>query len=189
MNKKYTLQILLIASIVTFSGCDFFDLFKSSSQTQQITKDGMYDYNPQIHKAFIEKQFKENWYWLISSPDYDIHDMLDTRSPNKYEPQHRGKLAIKVLHKNGQPVGFTSYYMQSAVKGDLFILGVDKAYRGKRYGSELTQYSADQLKEMGAKVINFVTRIDNPGAQKMYVNLGFKEMYRDDIFVHYRKDV
>ena len=190
MFKKYRLQVLLFASFLTFSGCDFFGLFKSSSSSTQTTSlHGMQEYNPQRDKPFIEKQFKENWYWLISSPEYDIHDMLDTRSPNKYEPQNRGKLSVKVLYKEGTPVGFVTYYMQSTIKGHLFILGVDKQQRKKGYGTELSNYAFAELKKMGAKVISFVTRINNPGAQKLYTSLGFKETYRDDIFVHYRKDV
>ncbi|MCF7900075.1 GNAT family N-acetyltransferase [Candidatus Babeliales bacterium] len=185
-NKRLIITILWSVSIITFSGCD---LFKNTSQTQKITEDGIYDYNKHLHKTFIEKQFKENWYWLISSPEYDINYMLDTLSPNAYSAEHKGKLKIKVLHKNGVPVGFTSYYMITAVKGDLFILGVDKDQRGKGYGSELLKYSENALVLMGAQVITFVTRVDNPGAQKMYVSCGFEEIFRDEIFVHYRKNV
>lgn len=186
MNKKYIISIVLLTSIITFSGCDFFNNF---AQSQPIVENGINDYNPQLHKAFIEKQFKENWYWLISSPEYDIQHMLNTASPNPSQPQYYGKLKIKVLHKEGKPVGFTSYYMLNAVKGDLFILGVDKEQRGKGYGSELVEHSEDALIALGAKIINFVTRVDNPRAQRMYLKLGFKELYRDDIFVHYKKDL
>lgn len=179
--------MVLITSIITFSGCD---LFKNTSQTQKITEDGIYDYNKHLHKAFIEKQFKENWYWLISSPEYDINHMLETLSPNAYSAEHQGKLKIKVLHKNGVPVGFTSYYMETAVKGDLFILGVDKDQRGKGYGSELVRYSEKDLIAMGAKVITLATWVENHSSRKMYIRCGFKETFSDERnIVHYRKNV
>ena len=183
MNNKNILLALLLS--VGVGGTYY---YLQQEQQCHHGNDDIREYNAADYKPFIQKQFRENWYWLISSPDYDINDMMDTRSPNKREPKYRGKMEIKILIKNGVPVGFGTYYMRSDVLGEILFIAVDKDHRGNRYAAELVNYAIDQLRKRGAKTVKLVTRVDNPGAQKVYTRLNFKETHRTKTFVHYRKD-
>lgn len=187
MNKKF-ISLVLAMGIFAGGGYWYYSNYFEKTVSRN-TKSGIQIYNAKDHKAFIEKQFKENWYWLISTPEYDIHHMMDTRSPNNYEPKYFGKMKIIVLHEEGRPVGFGTYYMQSAVLGDILFIAVDKDFRGKRYAEKLVNYCIADLKKMGAKVIKLATRVDNKGARKLYDRLKFDETGERRGFIHYRMEV
>lgn len=185
INKKNSILFFLGMSVV--AGYYYFSAVDSSMVAMQ--NSAIRPYNQADHKAFIKKQFKENWYWLISSFDYNIEHMLDTRSPNNYEPRYKGKMDIVVLHQEGQPVGFGTYYMRSSSHGEILFIAVDKAFRGKRYAQQLVLYCLEQLKKKGAKVVRLATRVENKGARKLYNRLGFPELDESQGFVHYRQEL
>ncbi len=140
-------------------------------------------------KEFIKQQFKENWALLISSPDYDIDDMLTTNSPHVDDFKHRGKLITKVLYYNGERAGFGSCYMDTNVRGDILFVEVDKNFRGKRLAETIVNTQVEDLKKLGATTVKLATRTDNFTAQKVYTRLGFTETHRSKTHVYYRKDL
>lgn len=149
---------------------------------------GMRTYVEMEHKSWIQKQFKENWYLLISSPDYDVNYMLDNHAPNKYEPKLKNKMDIIVEHDDqNNPVGFVTYYMRSQFQGEVLFLTVAKETRGKGYARQLMNHAEQDLKQKGAQVIKLVTRTSNTPAQGLYTSLGYEETGRDKEFVFYRK--
>lgn len=188
MNKKI---ISFIVAVTLLAGGSYWYYSKQavSVVSQNSSTSGIQIYNAKDHKAFIEKQFKENWYWLISTPEYDIHHMMDTQSPNNYEPKYFGKMKIIVLHEEGHPVGFGTYYMQSPAIGDILFIAVDKDFRGKRYAEKLVNACIDDLKKMGAKVVKLATRVDNKGARTLYDRMKFVETGERRGFIHYRMEV
>jgi ribosomal protein S18 acetylase RimI-like enzyme len=186
MNKKF---IAVALSGLLLAGGGYWYLTKPKVQEQPVVGSAIVSYCPQKHKIFIRQQFKENWYWLISSPDYDINYALDTHSPNHYEPQYKGKMSIVVLEVEGTPVGFGTYYMRNNFQGEILFIEVAKQFRGKRYAAVLVEYAVADLKKMGAKIIKLATRIDNPGARKLYTRLGFPQVSENRGFVHYRKEL
>lgn len=129
-------------------------------------------------EVFIKNQFKENWYTLIATPEYDVDFMLEKKAPNDREPQYFGKMAIKMLYEDSRPIGFITYYMQTSYQGDILFLVIDKDYRGKRYGEKLLHYAFKELKKQGAKTVKIFTRTENISAQKLYTRIGFVETHR-----------
>lgn len=188
MKLKLTLLTLCAAG---FAGIYWYQNHSESSHIVQKKDDiSIIEYQEAKHKDFIKRQFKENWYWLISSPDYDVDHMLDTKTPHTYEPQFTGKLKTVVLEdETGNPAGFASYYMRAPAVGDILFIEVDQHFRGKRYAGQLVQHALDELKKMGAQVVKMATRTDNLKAQKVYERLGFPVINQSNGFVHYRKEL
>ena len=132
--------------------------------------------------------FKDNWYWLIASDEYDVEYFLDTKSPNKYQPEYSGTMHIKVMHaKDGKFVGFVAYFKKSFFKGDLRFVAVKKDFRGHGYGKQLAKYATDALFDMGVLRVKLVTRTNNYPAQKVYKTLGYTQTSRDGGFVDFEK--
>lgn len=92
---------------------------------------------------------------------------------------YNGTLKVKVIRDQSQLVGFTAYYMKARDVGQLLFIVVDDNFRGKRYGQILLEHGINQLKKMGARKVDLVTRTTNIRAQKLYKRVGFK-LVRDD---------
>lgn len=190
MDTKKIMLALLVAGGLGIGGYWYVTQQVPVADTIQKTSEPIVKlYVPEKHKQFIQKQFKENWYWLISSPDYDINYALDTHSPNHYEPLYKGKMTIVVLEVAGEPVGFGTYYMRNAFQGDILFIEVAKEHRGKRYAGRLVKHAEVELKKMGAKIVKLATRVENEGARKLYNRLEYPEVGVSNGFVHYRKEV
>lgn len=143
-------------------------------------------YKESRDKEFIFGAFKQDLYWLVENPEFDIDYMLNTNSPNK-NPKYTGKLTMKILLKNCRPIAFTTYYMKSFYEGQIQFLYVDPEYRGKGYVAKLIEHDFEALKKQGAAIIKLVTRTNNLSAIKAYQKFGFKESGRDDGFVNFEK--
>lgn len=182
--------VLLSLSAAGFAGIYWYQNQNNITEVAQQQCSSIVPYQEAQHKGFIKRQFKENWYWLISSPDYDVDHMLDTGTPHTYEPQYAGKLKTVVLQdETGTPAGFGSYYMRAPGVGDILFIEVDQNFRGKRYAGKIVEHALDDLKKMGAKVVKMATRTDNLKAQKVYERLGFPIVNKSNGFVHYRKEL
>lgn len=187
MNKK---SILLLAMGLSLAGGAGWYYVRKPLQQEKQAAVGIKDYLPDRDREFILDQFKENWYWLISSPDYDIKYALDNRAPNKYEPQLKGKMKIRVLYADGKPAGFSSFYMRNAVQGDILFIEVDKRFRGKGYAVQLVNDVFAELKKMGAKIAKWVTRPGNKKSRGLYEGkLKVPIVNVDDKYVYYRKEL
>lgn len=179
MNKK-VIAIVLATSFVVSGGIYYYNSSYYASKAIR-------DYVLAKDKDFCMRQFKEHQWLLFANPNPNMDHILDTQSPNTYEPQYAGKMKIKLLCDKGESVGFVTYYMESSFQGKILFLAIDSKFHGKGYGRKLMQYAIEQLKQMGAKTVKLFTRHENVRAQKLYESLGFISEGTDDYGIFYRK--
>jgi ribosomal protein S18 acetylase RimI-like enzyme len=145
----------------------------------------IYEFNDKRDTKVILELFDKNWHWLIANEGSSPAFYLKHRTPHE-NPAYFGKLKIKVLRENNEFIGFTAYYMETPHEGRLLFLGVEDKFRGKGYGTILTQYAINELIKLGAEEIGLWTRLSNP-AQRIYKKLGFVEaFYTENGFVFYK---
>lgn len=157
--------------------------------TQTNSSKDIYNFNMERDSDDIHQVMKDNWYWLISSPDFSVDFMLKQKAPNNREPRYFGKLKIKVMRKNNSFVGFVAYYKKSFYEGQILFLVVDEKYRGKGFAQILLNYALNQLKKEGVSRARLVTRTSNLKAQALYKKEHFNEYARDDGYVYYEKSL
>ena len=179
-QMKWLYGILLGMSVIAAGGGIYY------YQQQQ---GPIYEFNDQRDTQDITDLMKQNWYWLINSNDYQVDFMLKRRAPTHKNPRYFGALQIKVLRKEGQFIGFVTYYKKSAYEGTVLFLAVKSEFRGKRYAQLLLDYAVNDLKKRGADYVTLVTRPNNVNAQAVYVRDGFTEVGRDDTYVYYEKQL
>ena len=124
--------------------------------------------------------FNKNWYWLLASKESSPAFMLKHRTHDT-NPLHFGSLHIKVLYEKNSLAGFTAYFMETAKEGRILFLAVDQEFRGKL----LAERAIKELFSMGADHIALWTRVSNLPAQRIYKELGFKEMFDDNGYVFF----
>lgn len=145
----------------------------------------VYTYNKQRDYKDIVDLFELERFWLTTTIDYSPNYMLDFMAPHK-GTFYRGKLHIKVARPDNTFAGFTAFYMHDNKTGMILFLATRPEFRGKGYGKMLIMSAVQELKKMGAKKVNLVTRTTNLPAQHVYVSLGFDEITRDEQgFVYY----
>lgn len=177
MKKKWLYITVLVLVLIVGGGVLFYPPPESMIS----------DFNETRDTQAILNVMKDNWYWLISSPDYRADLMLSKRTPSHKEPQYFGKLVIKVLRNTNDLIGFVNYYKKNEYQGHLFLLAIDKKYRGKGYAKKLVLYAMNDLKKMGAQWVQLVTRETNTTARSLYKKLGLQEYLQEDGFVYFRK--
>ena len=171
-------KIIFLISI-TLAACGGAYVYYANMQQEQIS-----DFNPARDTQPIMDIFNQNWYWLLASEESSPAFMLKHRTYDS-NPMHFGSLHIKVLRENNTVAGFTAYYMETPQEGRLLFLAVSHDFRGKGYGKILTQYAMEELFAMGAKHIALWTRVSNLPAQRIYKELGFKEIFDDNGYVSF----
>jgi len=174
--------ILLTAILIGFGigGWYIYQLYQ--------TKDNILVFDDNRDTQDILDIFTRDRYWLVASPDYSPEFMLKYRAATQ-DMRYLGRLQIKVIRTKDALIGFVAYYMKTATKGFLLFLAINPQFRGKGYSEILMKHALNDLKQMGATVVNLVTRTDNYPAQKLYTRLSFTETKRDDGFVYYSKDL
>jgi ribosomal protein S18 acetylase RimI-like enzyme len=149
---------------------------------------GLSDYDPTRDRTDIIKLFETDRYLLTNTPGYSPEHMLDTRSPNKYNPAWFGKLRLRVLREDGKFIGFTGFYPRNFYLAWLLFVAVDPAMRGKKYGEVLVNDALDQMRKLGYKEVGLDVRVSNERAQKLYKRLGFTEFSNEgDGFIQFSK--
>jgi ribosomal protein S18 acetylase RimI-like enzyme len=128
--------------------------------------------------------FNQNWYWLLASNESSPAFMLKHRTHDT-NPLHFGSLHIKVLHEKNKLAGFTAYYLETPQEGRVLFLAVGHAFRGKGYGKILAQRAMNELFKMGATHLALWTRVSNLPAQRIYKELGFKEIFDENGYVFF----
>ena len=182
MTRKI-IKILAIVFVLSVAGGLLYYYFPVAQTT--ITSEKIQDFNEKRDTQEILDIFKEDRYWLVSSPDYSPEHMLKTRSPNKDDARYFGKLTIKVLREADKFVGFVAYYMKNFFIGTVLFLDVKPEFRGKGYAQQLMRYAIDALKKQGASIITLVTRSENYSAQAVYKKMGFTKTHEEDGFVYF----
>lgn len=190
MTQKFKLYVMCALVGAACAGGYFYFQRKNIYNQQAVVNADIRDYvaSPE-QTALVKKQFKDNWYWLVTSSNYDVDHMLATRSPNTYEPKYTGKMNIKILYnEDGVPVGFGTYYMRNAVHGEILFIAVDNEFRGKHYAEKLVNHATNDLRSMGAKTVKLLTRTDNKPARRLYERLNFTQTHETPTHVYFRKD-
>lgn len=178
-QKRFIITTGIVATLLAAIGLGFY--FTRNS-------DGIYDYKADRDKAAVVDIFNRNWSWLITSPDYSIDYMLDTKSSSK-DPQNLGNLTLKVYREGGKTAGFLAYHKKKFYEGFILFVAVDEKYRGKGYAHKMVQEAVKNLKAMGCTVIELFTRVLNKPARKVYEGEGFKEFWTDGTFIRYQLKV
>lgn len=163
------ITVLLVTTLIFFMGRQ---------------SDGIISYDEARDTKALIELFEADRYWLTSTPGYSPELMLKYRSPDANR-QTAGRLHLKVLREKNELIGFTAYYMLRLGIGKVLFVGVDKKFRGKRYGEKLLMYAVQELKKMGAQVVQLTTRLENYPAQQLYRRVGFDEIGRDDTYVFF----
>lgn len=174
---KITLTAVVLAAGI---GVGFF-IYRS---TEMASSGAIQEFDPTRDTKPILAIFERDWYWLVAGDDYSPEFMLAHRAP-KQDPLYAGRMRIKVIRDDGTLIGFVAYYMKNDKLGYLNFVDINPEYRGKRYAEKLVRYAMDDMKTMGAKKIDLVTRPSNANAQALYRRLGFVLTQQDPEFVFY----
>jgi ribosomal protein S18 acetylase RimI-like enzyme len=177
LQKKNIICTLLIVFLGYF-GASYWQNYKKEI-VPVYTYDKTRDYQDIIDLFELER------FWLTSTVDYSPQYMLDFMAPHK-GAFYKNKLHIQVARPDKIFAGFTAFYMHDTKTGMILFLATRPEVRGKGYGKMLVRSAIKELKKMGAKKVNLVTRTTNIAAQRVYVSLGFDEITRDEQgFVYY----
>lgn len=180
---KTVLKIAAIILALSFAGTTLYYYLPQKSVA--VSTQGIVDFKEARDTQEILDIFKQDRYWLLSSPDYSPEHMLATKSPNKTDERYFGKLAIKVLREKDTLAGFVAYYMKNFFIGTVLFLDVKPEFRGKGYAQQLMRYALDQLKAQGASIVTLVTRTENHAAQAVYKKMGFSKTLEEDGYVYF----
>ena len=181
-----TKKIIKITAVILALSFGSFAIYYYFPQPQEaVAPEQIQDFNESRDTQDILDIFKQDKYWLLSSPDYSPEHMLSTKSPNKEDARYFGKLTIKVLRENDTFIGFVAYYMKNFFIGTVLFLDVKPEFRGKGYAQKLMRYAIDDLKKQGASIITLVTRTENHAAQAVYKKMGFTKTHEDDGYVYF----
>jgi ribosomal protein S18 acetylase RimI-like enzyme len=168
IQKKQYLSFICIAigSLIAYH------FFLRSNQAIQ-------EYN-NADKPFVANLFEENWYWLSSIPrkETDLDLFLERRKHHESDADTKN-LTIKVMHINGQRIGFIAYYMRAFYEGLILFLALDSPWRGKGYSKQLLNHAISDLQKRGASIIRVVTRPENHVAFALYTHAGFRQIAQD----------
>lgn len=126
----------------------------------------------------LVKLMNDNLFWIAESPTFSPEKALRTRAPSS-EQERKGIASIDVIEApDDRAGGFIAYYQKKKNHGVIWLLAVDKEYRGQGYGERLLTHALSTLKKNGATYATLATRIINNPALSLYKKVGFKEQYR-----------
>lgn len=153
------------------------------------TCEGIALYNPTRDKQFLLKLFSDNWYWLVPHGlSFSAEKFLD-RGTKKSAGETEEDSKIFVYCVQNKPVGFVAYHKELFYKGRLRFIAIDKDHRGRGYSEKLMNFAMDDMKNMGLRLVQLVTRTNNEPAKKLYNKLGFYDFWHDDQYVRFEKSL
>lgn len=181
MLSSRTKKIILFLSIA-LAACAGAAIYY---QRTIIEQGPIYTFNPARDTPEIMDIFHKDWYWLLASDESSPAFMLKHRTFDT-NPAHFGSLHIKVLRaENDKLAAFAAYYMETLTQGRLLFLAVGRDFRGRGYGKILAIHAMQELFNMGADHIALWTRVANLPAQKIYKELGFREMFEENGYLFF----
>ena|ERR1700722_6394033 len=147
----------------------------------------IYDLNIAQDTQPILDIFASDSYWLDANYDttQDKYRRMLKYGYVNDNPMFPNRLKFKVLRDQGKFVGFTAYYKLTPTKGKILFVAVHPDMRGKRYGQVLMQTALKELKNMGIREVELVTRTSNTAAQKLYLRTGMHETFKDADYVYF----
>ena len=164
-------------------------LLTLSVLTACTTQDSFREFDTSKHMQFVKDIFKKDIYWLVATeeiPDFSVDKTFTYALPSE-DPKYWGKLISKVFYEKNEPIGFVSYYKKRPYRGVILFVSIKEEYKGKGYSKKLVKYACKELKNMGCKSVELVTRTNNIRAINLYTGLGFKEYRRDEGFIDFEK--
>lgn len=144
----------------------------------EFNRDGLdilYLVNDTFDQLFVlSKKDPLNYYGTFKN---FIKELEDSKKYNVYKDRIEVKdLHIKVLRDKPKNcvIGFIMYFFNAnKSSGEIWLMAVKEAYRGKGYGKQLLQYAIDDMCTTGAQNIYIRVRVTNNVAQGLYKNCGF----------------
>ncbi len=179
MLKRF--RHLILSAIIFLSGIGLW-LYHQSHTIHILPYEALRD------RAFIEKLFHRDWYWLTDQ-EYDptlLALWLDNKSPTA-DPSTFGTLTIHVAQKDHADVGFVAYFLKSAQEGLILFIDVEPMHRSKHIGKALLDFAINNLKARGAKRVQLITRQHNTAARRLYDRSGFSLRGQTADYVFYEK--
>lgn len=134
-------------------------------------------YDPQKDYLPLVKLMNDNKFMITERPEFSPEDTLNKRIPTN-DPDKRA--TIDVAEADGQTAGFIAYYKRNARHGFIWLVAVDKNFRGRGLGEQLVIRALKALRDQGAQFVTLATRTINKPALGLYKKLGFVEHTVDE---------
>lgn len=143
---------------------------------------GIVRYSVSRDKEHIINLFRDNWYWMVADgASFDPEEFLNTG--DKHLLGHNKKDAkIFVYCIHGVPVAFIAYYKAAPYAGKIRFVGNNKTDPNYLYVTLLVKFALDDMKKMGLRSAELVTRTNNIFDLSLYKELGFQKnrAFEDD---------
>lgn len=175
LNRIKKRHIVLLTALIGLSIIAI--LYLRTDQNGKIGIVRPYDDNKDFHA--IVKLVNDNKYWISERPDFSPEKMLISRAPSN-EPEKKGLVNIDVVEVEDQTGGFIAYYKKSNEHGFIWLLAVNKDFRGQGLGEQLAAHALIKFKKQGVRYVTLATRLINKPALALYKKLGFVEKNRDE---------
>jgi|SRR5579871_97537 len=172
VKKRHIALLCLLAALAVFAV-----FYLQNDQTEQALVIRPYEQDKDFRP--LVRIVNDNLYWISENPDFSAERMLLSRAPS-YAPEKKGLVNIAVVESEEATAGFVAYYKKSPDHGFIWLLGVDKTYRGRGFGEMLMKHALSNLKRQGATYATLATRLINKPAMSLYRKLGFVEEHRED---------
>ncbi|HXW53112.1 MAG TPA: GNAT family N-acetyltransferase [Myxococcota bacterium] len=127
----------------------------------------------------LVRLMNDNKYWISENPEFSPEKMLITKTPS-HSPEKKGQAKIDVVESHEATAGFVAYYKKSPEHGFIWLLGVDKEFRGRGFGEMLVSHALANLKRQGSSYVTLAVRAINKPAMSLYKKMGFVEQYREE---------
>lgn len=185
MNIRFKNRLRIVVAAVVLSMTLGISLWYYRYVTPHI-----YEFSYDRDMPAISRLFEQDWYWLIPGDrdSYSPEEAFRYRAPHQ-NLLYAGRLAVKVMRKQNELIGFVAYYLKNPTVAFLNFVIVDPVFRGKGYADRLVKYAVDDMIRRGVKKIMLQTRPSNIKARKLYKRLGFQEIRQDETFVYIEREV
>jgi ribosomal protein S18 acetylase RimI-like enzyme len=131
------------------------------------------DYRPLV------KLINDNLFWIAEHADLSAEKVLTFKAPSN-DMSRTGQVSIDVIEAESTTAGFIAYYKKSHDHGFIWLLAVDKNFRGQGFGERLVTQALKKLKKQKATYATLAVRNINKPAISLYKKMGFGEQTRDD---------
>ncbi len=172
VNKRHIALLCLLSALAVFAV-----FYLRNDQSEQSTLIRPYEQDRDFQP--LVRLMNDNKYWISENPQFSPEKMLISKTPSQ-SPEKKGQVKIDVVESHEATAGFIAYYKKSQEHGFIWLLGVDKTFRGQGFGEMLVAHALASLKRQGATYVTLATRLINKPAMSLYKKMGFVEQYREE---------
>lgn len=173
LPKKRHIVLLVLLGLIASSYFFYLRNDLTYSEAQLRTYEHAKDYRPLV------KLINDNMFWVSETPDLSAEKVLTFKAPSN-DMSRAGEVNIDVIEAEKTTAGFIAYYKKNHDHGFVWLLAVDKNFRGRGFGERLLAHAIINLKQEKASYITLAVRSINKPAISLYKKLGFTEKTRDD---------